>query len=196
MLRHRRHLGGVDALRGRAHVTDPTNAAVTGLLTPDGSDWDDAMLDALRIPRAVLPAIVDSSGALGAASALPGRPLICGMVGDQQASLLGQGCARPGLGQGHLRHRRHARPVRGRRCVPASRARRGRAASRSSPGSARGTLTWGVEAIMLSAGTCVDWLRDDLGLLASAAESHDVAAALRDTGGVWFVPALLGLGTP
>ena len=59
-----------------------------------------------------------------------------------------------------------------------------------------GRLTWGLEAVMLSAGTAVEWLRDDLGLIASAEESDRVAAACPDTGDVWFVPALLGLGTP
>ena len=82
---------------GALHVTDATNAGVTGLVRRDGSDWDDAMLDALRIPRGVLPAIVDSSGAVGEATALPGAPPICGIAGDQQASLVGQGCTRPGL---------------------------------------------------------------------------------------------------
>jgi glycerol kinase len=60
----------------------------------------------------------------------------------------------------------------------------------------QGRITWGVEAIMLSAGSCVEWLRDDLGIIATAAESGDVAARCDDTGDVWFVPALLGMGTP
>jgi glycerol kinase len=59
-----------------------------------------------------------------------------------------------------------------------------------------GRVTWGVEAIMLSAGTCIEWLRDDLAIIDSAAESAEVAARCEDTGDVWFVPALLGLGTP
>src|ERR1700734_518280 len=59
-----------------------------------------------------------------------------------------------------------------------------------------GVVTWGVEAVMLSAGTCVEWLRDDLGVLTSAAESASVAAQCETTGDVWFVPALLGMGTP
>src|SRR5207237_1209607 len=59
-----------------------------------------------------------------------------------------------------------------------------------------GAVTWGIEAVMLSAGSAVEWLRDDLGLISSAAESDAVAAACTDTGDVWFVPALLGLGPP
>src|SRR5207237_4458231 len=81
---------------GAAHVTDLGNAAVTGLLAADGSGWDGAVLEALRIPPAVLPAIVDSAGVIGPATALPGEPPIGGLAGDQQASLLGQGCVVPG----------------------------------------------------------------------------------------------------
>ncbi|MGD0380006.1 MAG: FGGY family carbohydrate kinase [Acidimicrobiales bacterium] len=180
---------------GALHVTDATNAGVTGLLTHDGSDWDDAMLEALRIPRAVLPTIVDSSGAVGEARALAGAPVICGMAGDQQASLVGQGCTRPGLakatfGTGGMLDL----------CVGEVRpgfARRGGAGTFPIVAWQRaGAKTWGVEAVMLSAGMCVEWLRDDLGIIDSAADSHRVAAACEDTGDVWFVPALLGLGTP
>src|SRR6202008_919493 len=81
---------------GAAHVPDPGNAAVTGLVAPDGSGWDPAVLETLRIPPEVLPAIVDSAGVGGGAPALPGAPPIRGLAGDQQASLLGQGCVVPG----------------------------------------------------------------------------------------------------
>ena len=180
---------------GALHVTDATNAGVTGLLARDGSGWDDAMLDALRIPRRALPAIVDSSGAVGEASALPGAPMICGIAGDQQASLVGQGCTRPGLakatfGTGGMLDL----------CVGELRpgfVRRGGAGTFPIVAWQRaGRKTWGVEAVMLSAGMCVEWLRDDLGIIDDAADSHRVAAACDDTGDVWFVPALLGLGTP
>jgi glycerol kinase len=180
---------------GALHVTDATNAGITGLLAADGADWDDAMLDALRIPRSVLPAIVDSSGAAGEAAALPGEPVICGIAGDQQASLVGQGCTRPGLakatfGTGGMLDL----------CVGALRpgfARRGGAGTFPIVAWQRaGHKTWGVEAVMLSAGTCVEWLRDDLGILSTAAESAEVAAQSESTGDVWFVPALFGMGTP
>ncbi len=180
---------------GALHVTDATNAGITGLLAADGADWDDTMLDALRIPRNVLPTIVDSSGAVGEATALPGAPVICGIAGDQQASLVGQGCTRPGLakatfGTGGMLDL----------CVGALRpgfARRGGAGTFPIVAWQRaGHKTWGVEAVMLSAGMCVEWLRDDLGVIDTAADSHRVAAACDDTGDVWFVPALLGLGAP
>jgi len=180
---------------GALHVTDATNAGITGLLARDGSDWDDAMLEALRIPRRVLPAIVDSSGAVGEAAALDGAPPICGIAGDQQASLVGQGCTRPGLakatfGTGGMLDL----------CVGDVRpgfARRGGAGTFPIVAWQRaGHKTWGVEAVMLSAGMCVEWLRDDLGIIDSAADSHRVASMCADTGDVWFVPALLGLGAP
>ncbi|HZM42852.1 MAG TPA: FGGY-family carbohydrate kinase [Acidimicrobiales bacterium] len=180
---------------GELHVTDLSNAAVTGLTRPEGSDWDDKVLDALRIPRSALPGIVDSSGRVGLATALPGAPPIASLVGDQQASLVGQGCVRPGLakitfGTGGMLDV----------CVGPERpgfARRGDhgtfpiVAWRQA-----GAVTWGVEAVMLAAGTAVEWLRDDLGIIDTAEASHDVAAACATAEGVMFVPALLGLGTP
>ena len=180
---------------GALHITDATNAALTGLLHADGSGWAPHVLDALRIPAAVLPTIVDSTGIVGEASALPGAPPIAGIAGDQQASLVGQACTRPGSAKitfgtggmldlcvGKTRPAFEARGPGG--CFPIVAWRRG------------GQLTWGVEAFMLTAGQAVEWLRDDVGLISSSAESDAVAASCPDTGDVWFVPALLGLGTP
>jgi glycerol kinase len=182
---------------GSVHVTDATNAAVTGLVHGDASGWAGHILEALRIPADVLPRIVDSTGVVGSASALPGAPPIAGMAGDQQASLVGQGCTQPGLAKitfgtggmldmciGPTRPTFDARGPGG--CFPIVAWRKG------------GVDMWGIEAVMLSAGTCVEWLRDDMGLIASAAESESLAAQCgpAGTGDVWFVPALLGMGTP
>ncbi len=180
---------------GRLHVTDTTNAGLTGLLHADASGWAPHVLEALRIPEAALPTIVDSSGVVGDAVALPGCPPIAGMAGDQQASLIGQGGTRPGLAKvtfgtggmldlcvGPDRPTFEARGPEGTFPIVAWRR--------------HGRLTWGLEAVMLSAGTAVEWLRDDLGLIDSAEESDQLAATCADTGDVWFVPALLGLGTP
>jgi glycerol kinase len=180
---------------GALHVTDQTNAGVTGLLLPDGTAWNGALLEALRVPEGVLPAIVDSTGRLGPATALPGAPDICGIAGDQQASLVGQGCTRPGLakatfGTGGMLDA-CVGPVR-----PRFERRGGAGTFPIAAWRRSGRTTWGVEAVMLSAGTCVEWLRDDLGVIEDAADSEKVAGACRDTGDVWFVPALLGLGTP
>jgi glycerol kinase len=181
--------------QGRRHATDLSNAAVTGMMKSDASGWSTPVLEALRVPERVLPEVVDSTGVVGEATALPGAPVIAGLAGDQQASLIGQGCVRPGMakatfGTGGMLDLcfgpdRPSFPTRG-------------------PGGTfpivawrdAGVPVWGVEAVMLSAGTAVEWLRDDLGLVGSAAESAEVAAACEDTDDVWFVPALLGLGTP
>ncbi|MBV8983074.1 MAG: glycerol kinase, partial [Acidimicrobiia bacterium] len=180
---------------GSLHVTDLSNAAVTGMFRSDGSDWSQPTLDALRVPASVLPSVVDSSGVVGEASALDGAPPIAGIAGDQQASLIGQGCVRPGqakitFGTGGmldlcLGDQRPAFEMRGEAgCFPIVCWRIG------------GHITWGTEAFMLTAGQAVEWLRDDLGILSSSAESAEVAARCDNTGDVWFVPALLGMGTP
>ena len=180
---------------GALHVTDATNAGVTGLLTFDASGWSEETLDTLRMRTSMLPRIVDSSGVVGEATALPGAPPIAGIAGDQQASLLGQGGVHCGdakitFGTGGMLD------------LVLGETRPGfesRGAGGTFPIVCRrvgGVDTWGVEAIMLAAGTNVEWLRDDLGVLASAAESHDVASQCDDTGDVWYVPALLGVGTP
>jgi glycerol kinase len=180
---------------GSLHVTDASNAAVTGMFRSDGSGWSEPTLDALRVPESVLPTVVDSSGVVGKALALAGSPPIAGIAGDQQASLIGQGCVHPGqakitFGTGGmldlcLGDRRPSFEMRGEAgTFPIVAWRIG------------GRITWGIEAFMLTAGQAVEWLRDDLGLVSSSAESAEVAGRCADTGDVWFVPALLGMGTP
>ena len=180
---------------GAVNVTDASNAAVTGLFSIETLDWDDALLAKLNISRSAMPTVVDSSGPIAPATALNGAPMICGVAGDQQASLIGQGCVRPGpakitFGTGGMLDL-----VVG----PDHPASGVRSPSGTFPIVAwkRGNETmWGLEAIMLSAGTNVEWLRDDLGIIDSVAASHDVAQQCADTEGVVYVPALLGLGTP
>ncbi|HVT42344.1 MAG TPA: FGGY family carbohydrate kinase [Acidimicrobiales bacterium] len=188
--------GGADAGAGALHVTDATNAAVTALIDPATLDWDHGLLQRLRIPPAVLPRIVDSSGAVGPADALAGAPPICGIAGDQQASLVGQGCTLPGLAKATFGTGGMLDQCTGAGDAPGG---VGRGAAGTFPIVAfrvGGRATWGTEAVMLSAGTAVEWLRDDLGIVASAADSAAVAAGCATSGDVWFVPALLGLGTP
>jgi glycerol kinase len=181
--------------KGSLHVTDASNAAVTGMFRSDGSGWSEPTLEALRVPASVLPAVVDSSGVVGEAVALPGSPPIAGIAGDQQASLIGQGCVHPGqakitFGTGGmldlcLGDRRPTFEMRGEAgTFPIVAWRLG------------GHITWGIEAFMLTAGQAVEWLRDDVGLISTSAESAEIAARCDDTGDVWFVPALLGMGTP
>lgn len=179
---------------GRLHVTDTTNVALYGLRTNDQAGWHEDALRLLRIPEGTLPQVVDSSGVMGTADALDGAPPIAGILGDQQASLLGQGCVRAGQAKitfgtgGMLDLCLDERPA---------------FATQGTGGtfpivtrSVGGERRWGLEAIMLAAGTNVEWLRDDLGIIADAADSHTVAAACDSSDGVAYVPALLGLGTP
>jgi glycerol kinase len=180
---------------GTLHVTDRSNAGVTGLLRPDGSDWDDRVLDALRIRREMLPTLVDSTGVVGAATALAGAPPIAGIAGDQQASLVGQGCIEPGMAKATFGTGAMLDLCTG--STPPATAARGKAGTYPIVAwTERGATTWGVEAIMLTAGANVEWLVEDLRLLSSPSESDVVAAQCGDTGGVVYVPALLGLGTP
>ena len=180
---------------GAVHVTDTTNAAVTGMTTPDGTSWDTRVLAALGINVHQLPSIVPTSAPVAPATALPGAPLLTALVGDQQASLVGQGCIVPGsakitFGTGGMLDMFVG---------PAAPTGAGRSGSGTFPIVAWSTAEscmYGVEAVMLSAGTNVEWLRDDMGLIASAEESDAVAAGVATTDGVVFVPALLGLGTP
>jgi glycerol kinase len=179
---------------GSIHVTDVTNAALYGMRTDDQTDWNDRVLAALNVDRSVLPTVVDSMGVVGEAKALDGSPPIAGILGDQQASLLGQGCVRAGQAKitfgtgGMLDLCLDGRPD---------------YATQGSGGTfpivtrgAGGRRRWGLEAVMLAAGTNVEWLRDDLRIISDAADSHTVAAQCEDSGGVAYVPALLGLGTP
>lgn len=181
--------------RGELHVTDHTNAAVTGLYDVATMDWSARTCGILGIDPSTLPRIVHSSGVIGAAHALDGAPPIASIVGDQQSSLLGQGCTRPGdtkitFGTGGMLD-----TVTGpSRPSAATRLPGGTfpiVAHTSQEGAA-----FGVEAIMLSAGTNVEWLCHDLGLIGSPAESDALAASVGSSEGVVFVPALLGLGTP
>lgn len=180
---------------GAAHVTDHTNAGVTGLYSYERMAFDPEVCRALGIDTAMLPTIVDSSTDIGAATALPGSPRIGALVGDQQGSLIGQGCIRPGaakitFGTGGMLDicTGDAAPTSGRRSPNGTFP----IVAWTEPG----TVVWGVEAIMLSAGTNVEWLVDDMGLIDAPADSDDVARSCDTTDGVVYVPALLGTGTP
>ena len=180
---------------GALHVTDATNAAVTGLVDRSARVWDDHTLEVLGLPSSMMPRIVDSTGSLGHATALAGAPVICGIAGDQQASLIGQGCVAPGQAKITFGTGGMLDLVVG----PDAPTSPQRSEAGTFPIIARqrdGVPTWGLEAIMLSAGSCVEWLRDDLGILTTAEESAALAASTPTTDGVVFVPALLGLGTP
>lgn len=176
---------------GGCHVTDASNALVTGLYDP-AAGWRTDLLQLLGVPATALPTVVDSAGAVAAATALPGAPPIASLIGDQQASLLGQGAISRGdakltLGTGGmfdicLGADAGTPPQHG--TFPMVAWRLG------------GVNTWAREAVMLSAGACVEWLRDGLGIVATVADSEGLAASVPDSGDVTFVPALSGIGTP
>ncbi|MGA1052430.1 MAG: FGGY family carbohydrate kinase [Ilumatobacteraceae bacterium] len=180
---------------GEVHATDHTNAAVTGLYSLDGAGWHEGVCDLLDIPVEALPRIVDTAGPIGSATALVGAPPIAALVGDQQASLIGQGCLRPGdakitFGTGGMLD-----VCTGDEPPPSA----DRSAHGTFPIVARSTggrRTWGAEAIMLAAGSNVEWLVHDLGIVADAAATDAIAASCTSSEGVVYVPALLGLGTP
>ncbi len=180
---------------GQLHVTDHTNAAVTGLYDAHRGDWSDRLLELFGLDRAMMPTIVSSSGIIGHASALDGAPPLAGLIGDQQASLVGQGCITKGQAKITFGTGGMLDVVTG-TTTPA-------ASTRSNHGTfpivafadATGR-TWGAEAIMLSAGTNVEWLCDDMGMLDRPEDSAAVAASVTNADGVLYVPALFGLGTP
>jgi len=181
--------------QGKHHVTDHTNAAVTGLTVPTGTAWNQNVIDVLKLHTHQLPRIVDTMGYIGDATDLPGAPPIHAMVGDQQGSLVGQGCISPGMTKITFGTGGMLNVFTGERAPDSARRNEG-GTFPIVAFSNNGALSYATEAIMLSAGTNIEWLRDDMGLISSSSESHDIASQCDSTEGVAYVPALLGLGTP
>ncbi|MCP4035942.1 MAG: glycerol kinase GlpK [bacterium] len=179
--------------KGRVHATEFSNASRTLLYNIHDLDWDDVLLEALNVPRAMLPEVRDSSGVFGEIDGewLGGEIPVTGIAGDQQASLFGQGCVEPGL----------AKNTYGTGCFALMNT--GSDAPTSKSGLVT-TLAWGLggkveyalEGSIFVAGAAVQWLRDGLGLVKDAAETEAAARAVSDTGGVYLVPAFTGLGAP
>lgn len=180
---------------GALHVTDPSNASLTGLLEPGGTGWSGRRLAALGLPESILPTIVDSIGRLPAPTNLPGSPPLGALLGDQQASLLGQGGVVPGRAKATFGTGAMLDVFVG-PSSPTSEERTPTGAIPVAAWSHAGRVDFALEAVMLSAGSAVDWLVEDLGILGSAEESATVASQVADTAGAWFVPALAGMGTP
>jgi glycerol kinase len=180
--------------KGGAHVTDRSNAGVNGLVKVDLTAWDDRVLAMLDLDAVMMPTIVDTMGAHGLASALPGSPPITALIGDQPASLFGLSCVTQGakitFGTGAMLDMVRGGPGPSSMSVFAS------GCFPTVLRSHEGDVVWGVEAIVFAAGACIEWLRDDLGLLQDAAESEILARSVESCDGVSFVPALSGLGTP
>lgn len=180
---------------GKCHVTDRSNAGLTGLLRTDAQDWDAEILEHLELEPGLLPELVDSTGIVGQATALEDSPAIAAVIGDQQSSLVGQGCLTRGMGKGTF-GTGAALDI----CLGEKRARfKRRGAKGSFPivgWTEAGQITWGVEALDLTAGKSVMWLCDQLGIVETPQDTEALAAECENSGGVYFVPALDGLGAP
>ena len=177
---------------GGLHATDVTNASRTMLMDLQTLDWHEPSLELMGIPRALLPEIRSSSELYGEAvgTALAGRPL-AGMMGDQQAALFGQTCFQAGeakntYGTGSfLLVNTGAQIVRCRELLTSVAGRVGDAPT-----------SYVLEGSIAVTGAAVQWLRDQLGLISTAAEVEELAASVPDNGGVYFVPAFSGLFAP
>jgi glycerol kinase len=180
---------------GRVHVTDHTNASRTLLYGLERQDWDDELLGLFGIPRSALPEIRRSSEVVGSTDpALFGAELpIAGIAGDQQAALFGQGCWEPGHAKCTYGTGAFLLMVVGTELGPR---RPGFGVLTTVACDERGGPAYAMEGSIFIAGAAVQWLRDGLGIVAKASETEALAAGVEDNGGVYFVPALVGLGSP
>jgi glycerol kinase len=178
---------------GRIHATDHTNASRTMLYSLATRQWDAELLDLFHVPPEILPQIVPSSGVLGETdrehfgNSIP----IAGLAGDQQAALFGQGCVQPGMAKNTygtgaflLEHTGDQRP------------RSTHGLLTTAACGPRGEPAYALEGSVFIAGAAVQWLRDGLGIITTAEETEVLAQSVPDTGGVTFVPAFVGLGSP
>lgn len=179
---------------GAVHVTDYSNASRTMLFNIHSLQWDKELLTALDIPEAMLPRVMPSSQVYGetadgifGGSSVP----LSGIAGDQQAALFGQACYYAGMAKNtygtgsFILLNTGARPVLSRKGLVTTVA-----------WGLGGDVTYAMEGSIFITGAAVQWLRDGLGLIKSAAESETLARSVPDNGGVYFVPALVGLGAP
>ena len=180
---------------GLVHATDPTNASRTMLFNIHEGTWDDELLALFDVPRSMMPEVRPSSGSFGETS-YPGVPAgipICGVAGDQQSSLFGQCCFAPG----------QAKNTYGTGCFLLMHTGADAVDSKNQlvttiAASAAGTdhTEYALEGSVFVGGAVMQWMRDELGLIHTAAESEGLASSVANTGGVYVVPAFTGLGAP
>ena len=174
-----------------AHVTDAANASRTLLLPLAGASWDESLCELFGVPIDTLPQVTDSAGRFGSTS-LFGAPIpICGLVGDQQAATIGQGCLHPGDTKATYGTGAFVLANQGAR-VPRSEHRLLGTVLHQFAGG----RTYALEGSVFVAGSFIKWLRDSLGFVETAAETEALARSVEHTGGVVVVPALSGLGAP
>ncbi|MFA5112793.1 MAG: glycerol kinase GlpK [Candidatus Margulisiibacteriota bacterium] len=179
---------------GKSHATDYTNASRTMLFNINKLDWDPRLLKLFNVPRSILPKVQPSSSDFGRTvklGKLPAGIPIAGIAGDQQAALFGQACFEPGT----------IKNTYGTGCFILLNTGRQRVASRHGlittlACGPEGKVAYALEGSVFIAGAAIQWLRDQLGLLKSSADSEKMALAVKDNGGVYFVPAFVGLGAP
>jgi len=178
---------------GAVHATEPTNASRTMLYDIEARAWSESLCDFFGVPMSLLPDVRPSMGDFGVASARHlGAPIpIRGIAGDQQAALFGQGCHAPGEGKNTYGTGAFVLMNAGARRPP------------DAPGvlttiacDGRGAAVYALEGAIFVAGAAVQWLRDGLGIIDDAAEAEPLARSLAGNDGVYFVPALVGLGAP
>ena len=181
--------GGPD---GGVHVTDPTNASRTMLMSLEALDWDEGILDAFGVPRAMLPEIRSSSEVYGegADGPLSGIPL-SGILGDQQAAMFGQTCFDKGDAKNTYGTGNFLLVNTGEEAVP-SKALLTTVCYKLGDGKP----TYALEGAIAVTGSAVQWLRDNLGLIKAAPEVEELARSVEDNGGCYFVPAFSGLFAP
>ncbi len=177
----------------RVHATDASNASRTMLFNIHTGAWDHELLDLFRVPIAMMPAVRSSSEVYGEVSAVPGLAKIplAGIAGDQQAALFGQRCIRPGLTKNTYGTGCFMLQNTGCRAVPSSNRLLTTVAWKI------GNATeYALEGSVFVGGAVVQWLRDGLGLIRKSEEVEALANSVPDSGGVYFVPAFVGLGAP
>ncbi|NLT73498.1 MAG: glycerol kinase GlpK [Chloroflexi bacterium] len=182
--------------RGGVHVTDVTNASRTMLMNLATREWDDELLRMLEIPRSMLPEIRPSSDSATYGSSpaeMFGHPMpVCGCLGDQQGALAGQTCFLPGEAKNTYGTGSFLLMNTGGDVVPSHSG----LLSTVAYGLSDGTCAYALEGSIAVTGAAVQWLRDSLGMVQSAAETETIASTVADNGGVYFVPAFSGLFAP
>ncbi|MBR3158719.1 MAG: glycerol kinase GlpK [Atopobiaceae bacterium] len=180
---------------GLVHATDPTNASRTMLYNIHENCWDEELLELFGVPASMMPGVRPSSGSFGETS-YPGVPAavpICGVAGDQQSSLFGQCCFAPGQAKNTYGTGCFLLMHTGADAIESANQLVTTIAA-SAPGV--GHTEYALEGSVFVGGAVIQWLRDELGLIRTAAESEALAAEVPDTGGVYVVPAFTGLGAP
>jgi glycerol kinase len=194
-------LGTIDAwlvwnlTGGEVLATDATNASRTMLFDITTLQWDRELCDLLHVPVERLPDVVASSGRIGVTSERCGAPAgipVSGIAGDQQAALFGQACSTPGMAKNTYGTGSFVLMNVGAECPAPSAGMLTTVAWTL----ADGTVAYALEGAIFSTGSAIQWLRDGLGIIGSAAEIGPLAASVEDNGGVYVVPAFTGLGSP